>query len=233
MIPEDQNDVAADGRGFFRRDEEIEGRGDAIAAGAHLTADGDVKAADFAAVDLLRRRRQADVLRLRVRAVLFAAGDRDIEFSRQVGVGLVGDKHLGEFVHNRRRVEELIRGESGYRTADNIADVIHAGLESDEPHSFEPLPDLRHVLNREPAQLNLLARCDVGETFSELRADLTDGAQLCSRADSIRDANAHHEMAWGLLTEKNAGPLQPLAIAFGDRFPPLYGIARNLPKDIE
>ena len=44
---------------------------------------------------------------------------------------------------------------------------------------FEPFPDLRHVVDGEPAQLHLLAGGDVGETFAVFAADFPPRVRSC------------------------------------------------------
>ena len=77
---------------------------------------------------------------------------------------------VGELARDRRRVEQLVRRQAGDRAADDVADVVHAGLQRHEPDALEPLPDLRHVLDLKPAQLDLLARRDVDEARRRTRA---------------------------------------------------------------
>ena len=59
-----------------------------------------------------------------------------VELPRQVRVGLVAQEYLGELLRNRRGVEELVRREPGGRAADDVADIVHAGLERDQADAF-------------------------------------------------------------------------------------------------
>jgi hypothetical protein len=229
----DKNDPAANLGGLCRRDEKIQRRGDAVAAGSHFAADGDVETADRPSVDLLGRWRERNVLRFAMRAVLPARRDRDVELPRQVRIRLVADEHPSELARDRRGVEQLVGREAGGGTTDDVPDVIHAGLERDETDGPKPRPDLRHVLDREPAELHLLARGDVGEAFAEFAAELADRAKLGCVADAVGDADAHHEAAGSLLAKKNPGPFEPLAVALADRFPPFPRVARHVVKNVE
>ena len=91
---------------------------------------------------------------------------------------LLPQERLGELAHDRRGVEQLVRRQAGGGTADDVADVVHAGLQRHQADRLEPLPDLRDVADLEPAQLNLLPRRDVDEAGAELAADRRDRADL-------------------------------------------------------
>jgi len=80
VVAIEQGELGAQVGGLFGRHEDVERRGGAITARAllaaheHVEADGRITA----------RRHQTDVLRFGMTAVLQAAGDRDVEFARQV-----------------------------------------------------------------------------------------------------------------------------------------------------
>ena len=94
--------------------------------------------------------------------------------------------------------------------------------------AVEPFPDFRDIVDRKPAQLNLLAGGDVDETPAVSAADVADGAQLRCGHDAVGNPQAHHEMARRLPPKENAGPLEPLLVAIGDRLPTLGGIPRQV-----
>ena len=60
-----------------------------------------LKPSTCAPADFPGRWRQREILRFRVGADLFAGGDRDVEFARQIGEGFVADEDLIEFTHHR------------------------------------------------------------------------------------------------------------------------------------
>src|SRR2546426_10427862 len=199
--------MATNLRCLFRARKKIQRRSNPISTRTHFSAHRNVESFDLRSLDFLRRRRQRDILRLRVGTVLFAGRDSNVEFSRQVRIGLVAHKYLGKLPDRGRGVEQFTRRKSGHGTPDDVANVVHARLESDEPDGLEPFPNFRDVLDPKPAKLNLLSCGDIGKPFAEFFADLSDGPYLSGIADAIRDPDAHHEAAWGLLAKKNPRPL--------------------------
>jgi hypothetical protein len=89
------------------------------------------------------------------------------------------------------------------------------------------------MFDRKPAQLDLLARSDIGKAFAKIPADFTNGAKLGSVTYPIGDADAHHEVAGGLAPKKNAQPFESFSISFTDRLPSLLGIAGDVLENIE
>ena len=83
-----------------------------------------------------------------------------------------------ELVDDRRGVEQLVRRQAGHRAAADAADVVHAGLLAVQADLVQPPPDVRHVGEREPAQLNLLPRGQVAEALAVLVGQVGDDAEL-------------------------------------------------------
>src|SRR5262249_19116111 len=129
MITEDKDNMIANRRRFLRRDEDIQRRGDAIAAGAHFPSYGNVEPFYYRAFDLLCCRSQRNILALRVSAGISASCYCHIELSWQICVLLVAHEHLRELPDHRRRVKKLVGREPCDRAADDIADIVHAGLQ--------------------------------------------------------------------------------------------------------
>ena len=174
-----------------------------IAAGALLAADQHVEAVDLPAVQLAIGRHQGDVLRLGVAAVLQAAGDGDVELARQVGELAVVEDQLVELVDDRRGVEQLVRRQAGDGTAADAADVVHAGLLAVQADLVQAPPDLRHVGQREPAQLNLLPRRQVAEALAELVGQVGDDAELAGVASGRRSRRRRSMKLPGVGLRKN------------------------------
>ena len=233
VIAKNLRDMAAQRRRRLGRHEDVQRRGGAVPAGAHLATDRNVEAVHVLSANRLDRGRQADVLRLRVHAVLGAARDGDVELAGQIGVRLVAEKRLREFSNDGRRVEQFARRETGNRTPDDIPDVVLAGLERHEPDALQPPPYLRHVRDLEPAQLNLLTRRDVRVADAVLPRDVGERPHLRRVREAVRDADAHHEAAGRLPAEEHANPLEALAIAFVDRFPTLLREPLDVGQDVE
>ena len=100
-----------------------------------------------------------------------------------------------ELVDDRRGVEQLVRRQAGHRAAADAADVVHAGLLAVQADLLEPPPDLRHVAEREPAQLDLLPRRQVAEALAELVGQVGDDAELPGVGLAGVQAQAQHEVA--------------------------------------
>src|SRR6185503_4671097 len=203
------------------------------AAGPLLAADGDVEPRDLAPVPRRDGRGHRDVLGLAGRAVLDAAGDRDVELPRQVRERLVAEEDLLEGRRDRRGVEELTWRQAGGRAADDAADVVHPGLEAREPGRLELRDDVRHLLDCHPAKLDLLARRHVGDVSARRLRDLAEQARLRGGEDAVGHPDAHHEMARRRLALEHADPFQTLLVVVSDGAPPLAGKAHEILGDVE
>ena len=222
--------TCADFSRFLGSDEDIERRGEGRAARALLATHGDVEAHAVALADGGRHR---DVLGLRGRAVVGASGDRDVELARQVRERLVAQKDPLELRRDSRGVDELVGSEAGRRTADDAADVVHPGLQAGQPGGFETRDDARNLLDRQPAELDLLARGDVGHVAATRSRDLGEQAKLTRREDSVGHADPHHEVAGGRPAEKDTDPLQALLVVVADRLPAFASEPGEVLGDVE
>ena len=233
VVAEKEDDGAAELGRLLGGHEDVERRRDPVAAGAVLAADEHVEAGDGLAAERFRRWHKGDVLRLGVRAVLAAARDRHVELPGEVRVRHVAHERVGEGPRDGRAVEQLVGREPGDGAADDVADVVHPRLERHEPDLAELIEDLRHVVDPDPAELDLLSRGDVGDPAPDAVGDAADRAELRSAADPVRDADAHHEMTGRVLAEEDPPPLQPLEVAFLDRVDPKLRVAGNVSTDLE
>jgi hypothetical protein len=78
--------------------------------------------------------------------------------------------------NHRRGVKQFFWIQPGHWTPDNAANIVHAGLARDQLDTFRAAPDLRYIVDCEPSQLDLLARCDIGKSPAELASDHSEGA---------------------------------------------------------
>ena len=233
VVAEQQDDVVAEVGGLVGRHEQVEGDGGGVTAGAHFAADGHVEAGRGAAVDFLDGGGESDVLGIGMDAVFQAAGDADIEFAGQVGVGAVADEHSGELVGDGGGVQEFVRGQAGGGAADDGADVVHAGLEGNEADGGQAGPDVRGLRDGEVAELGLLSGGEVGEAGAVVVADAGQGAELVGVGDAVGDADAHHKAARGLAAEEDAGPLEAVAVGRGDGLPAVAGESGDVGQDVQ
>src|SRR5262245_56751467 len=137
MVAEHQHNRPAHLRSVLRLDKSIEGGGDAVAPGAQLATDEDVEALDLAPLAHLCGRYEREVLGFGVGAVVATASDGNVEFAGQVGKSFVAHEHGSELPSHRGGVEQLRGRQSGDRTADNVADVVHTGLEAGDEYILE------------------------------------------------------------------------------------------------
>src|SRR5699024_1294548 len=96
------------------------------------------------------------------------------------------------------RVDEFIGGDPGDRGAEDDARDVAAGLGRLQAHGFEAAPDLRHVLDLDPVELDVLTVRDIGGAAGEVVRDVGDRAQLFGGELAAVDAVAHHQ---GLVRE--------------------------------
>ena len=233
VVPEDQRDVAAERRRVLGPAEHVQRCRGPQAARSDLAADRNVEALHFLARDDLDRRRQRQVLRFAVRAVLRAAGNRDVEFARQIRKGLVPEERVVEITHDARGVEQLVVRQPRDGTSDDVPDVVHAGLQRHEVDRIQPLPDMRQVADGKSTQLNLLPRREIDEAGAAFAAQLCNDTDLLRVGEPVRHPNPHHEAAGRLTPEEHAKPLQPLAVGFVNRLPSVAHKSLDVGFDVE
>ena len=153
---------------------------------------------------------EPDVVDLVLRAPVRAARDRDLELARQVREPAIAHEVARDVVHDRGRVEELIRRDARERAADDVAPHVAAGLRTREPDPRERVEYLGQVLDLQPVQLQALARRDVARAAPEAQRQIGDRGELRRSADPVRDADAHHQVAVFL------GPLRVHAPPLGE-----------------
>ncbi len=71
---------------------------------------------------------------------------------------------------------------------------VAAGLGAAQPGGVEPVPDLRHVLDPDPVELDVLAVGDVGGVTGEVDADAAEGTHGLARQQAAVGADAEHEV---------------------------------------
>ena len=120
-------------------------------------------------------------------------GDGRLELAGQVGQRGVADESRGDLVDLRSRVDELVGGDARDGRAQHDARHISARFGRAETDGFEPAPDLRHRLDLDPVQLDVLAVGQVSGVAPELGGDAGDDPQLLGRELAAVDADAQHE----------------------------------------
>ena len=141
-------------------------------------------------------RPQADVVDLGLGAVVAAARDAELELPRQVGVLPVAGEEVRDLASDRRCVEDLVGVDAGDRAAEDVAGRVPARLHRRDPDLLEQGPDLGHVSDPDPVQLDVLAGREVAVAVAPDRMvlrpagesvdDLTDPARLRWRSSGLR-----------------------------------------------
>src|SRR5204863_2873653 len=94
---------------------------------------------------------------------------------------------------HRAGIDDLVGADTGDRAAQDVAGHVATGLEAGQAHAFEPVPDLGHVLDPDPVELDVLPVGDVGKVPPVFLGDAGHGAQLLRGKLPAGDADAHHE----------------------------------------
>ena len=150
---------------------------------------------------------EGDVVDLGDDVLQRVTGDGGLELARQVGVLRVADVALDDVGDGRRRVDDLVGGDAGDRGAEDDPRAVTAGLGGGQADSLQPAPDLRHVLDPDPVQLDVLPVGDVGGVPAEVHADLADHPQLLAGQRAAVDPDAEHEVLVVQLVRLEGGGL--------------------------
>ena len=139
-------------------------------------------------------RDERDVVDLVHDVLAGVAGDRRLELAGQVRERLVADEAARDLVDLRRGVDELVGRDAGDRRAEHDARHVAARLGRAEADALEAAPDLGHVLDADPVELDVLAVGEVGGVAPELGRDARDHAELLGGQLPAVDAHAEHEV---------------------------------------
>ena len=121
-------------------------------------------------------------------------GDGGLELAREVGEVGTSDEALGDLGDRRCGVDDLVRRDAGQRRPEDHPRDVAAGLGGLQPDGLEPAPDLGHVLDPHPVQLDVLPVGDVGGVAGELGRDVGDHPQLLGGERAAVDPHAEHEV---------------------------------------
>src|SRR2546422_2784853 len=144
-------------------------------------------------------------------AVLNTARNGDVELPRQIGeFGIAFGTYNSsvERKDNRRRIQQLRRGQAGQSTAVNVADIVLARLKRVQVDAAQSLPNFRDAFYGVSTQLNLLTGSDIDRAISQAFRNVRNSGQLRAGGESVGHSNAHHELARRRLSKKDADPLQ-------------------------
>jgi len=137
-------------------------------------------------------RLQADVVDFDGRAVRGRAVDGDLELARQVGeLGVEGSPLTDDFAP-WAWVNQLIGGNTGELVGGHVAQAVTAGLNGVHLHGGQLGEDVRHIFQRRPVELYVLAGTDVGIAFVEVACNLGHHAHLARSQLAIGHGHPQH-----------------------------------------
>src|SRR6185437_10643428 len=161
-----------------------------------------------------------DVIDLGVIAPGAAAGGGNLEFAGQIVEVLIALEKARNCKRHRRRVDQFVGRYPGHRAAGDVTDDVAAGALGRKASSANGVHNFRQYVNGEPVELNALASCKIGQIASMIAGDAADEAKLRGGEDSVRQADAHHEIVAGeALAALPADGAHPIAL--GVNTPPL------------
>ena len=150
---------------------------------------------------------EAEVVDLGVGHAAVAAGDVDVEPSRQAGVvaGRVGEEEVVDLHHRRPGLEGLARADPGAAAADDVAHRVAARRAGGEAERGGPLENLAHPATPHRVELEVLAGGDVGLAVGEPRGEVRHPTQPAGLDPPAGDADPDHVQARGALAADAPG----------------------------
>jgi hypothetical protein len=125
-------------------------------------------------------------------AVLGGAGHGDLELARQEGELGVQRAPLAQHFAVRPRIHRLVGGDAGQRVAGDVADAVAAGLDAVHVDCGQPVHHIRAAGQRDPVELQVLARGEVAVAAVELARDAGQLAQLAGVDLAVGHRDAQH-----------------------------------------
>ncbi len=98
---------------------------------------------------------------------------------------------------------------------------------------MQPGEDLGHLLDLDPAQLDILSSGQVDRIAAEVARNPGDRAQLAARDDAVGQPQAHHKEPRRLLTMEQTIPLHALKIVGRDRLKAIARVAIDIGQNIQ
>ena len=135
---------------------------------------------------------QAEVMHLNRRAVFSGAGDRDLEFARQVSELGVKGRPLAQDLGPGTRVGNLVCGDAGEVIGGHIANAVARGLDGMQFVPCQFGEDVRNVGQLDPVQLQVMTRGEVAEAAVVEPRDVGEAAQLFRREQAVGHGEAQH-----------------------------------------
>src|SRR6266404_177014 len=183
---------------------------------------------------MILHREDTYVVDLRIDAARRAAGDRDLEFARQIREVAIADKEIVHAPNQRRHVVKLIRVDSRNRTTDYVANRVATGIGGGQANAIEYLENLRYVVDPDPMKLDVLPDGYVSETFAELARQLSDRQQLACVQLAARDSDANHKVTvFVRALSVDAIPFEERFVFGSDPVFTLRGVSMNIREHVQ
>ena len=156
------------------------------------------------------------LLGLGVTAILTATGERDVELAGQVAERMAAIEGALQVQQEGRGVIDLVGVEPGQGAADQVADIVHPGLQGADPDRREAAQHLRNVRQSQRAKLDILAGGEVRRAMAEFLRNLGKCLQLGAGQAPAGRAQPHHKETGRLLAMEDAVPLHAVQVFLGD-----------------
>ncbi|MCY1411251.1 hypothetical protein D9M71_266330 [compost metagenome] len=138
------------------------------------------------------RQVQADVVHHHRCAILLGGADGNLEFAWQEEEFRVDRRPLAEDFRQRARVQHLIRSHAGERLGGDVAHAVAGGLDRMHLDLGQLFENLRHLLQLDPVELDVLPRGEVAVATVVVAGDPRQRAQLPARQGAVGNCHAQH-----------------------------------------
>ncbi len=194
VITEQRHNSGCDLKRFFRFDKYIEFLRQMRFCG-ESAAHHHMEPGSFLSVNDFDSRGIRQIVDLGLSIVIVIGGDRQLEFTRQVGEIPVQHKEIIQLLHDSGRIEQLVLVDSRQRITHDGPRTIPAGFIGIERGSLQSPENVREILNRQPVKLDSLPGGYINQPTPVQSGDLGNGSRLFRGHNSGIDADTHHEMA--------------------------------------
>ncbi len=135
---------------------------------------------------------QADIMHADRRAVMAGRGDGDLELARQEGKFRVECAPLADDLAPGARVHHLVGCGAGKMVGGGVADAVARGLDGVHLDIGEQVQHVGNVFQRDPIELDVLARRPVAIALVIVARDAGELAQLARIELAIGNGHAQH-----------------------------------------
>ena len=161
------------------------------------------------------------------------AGDGRLELAGQVGQLGVTQVGVLDGTGQRGRIDDLVLGDAGHRGHQEPPRRVPTALNRGQSHRLQALPQLGHVVDLHPVQLDVLAVSDIGGAAGEVVGDRAEHPQLLAAQAATIQAHPLQEVAVGQLRGLQLGgaaAVDPL-LALGVQTPPAETAVEVIGRD--